>query len=66
MESVGEFSKSEFERLILEAKYNAETDWEEAFIRDLTKRYDKFGVETLLSEKESEILKRIAEGDEDL
>lgn len=52
-----------FEEMLEEARMAASNDWEESFVRDMAKRYDRFGGDTFMSEKQLRALVRIIEGD---
>ena len=54
------YSRLEFEDLIGEADSNAKGEWEETFVSDMQDKYEEFGGEMFLSEKQDEILNRIA------
>lgn len=50
----------EFWKTLVDAELNAEGDWEERFVVDLMERHEKYGVKTALTEKQKDILERIA------
>lgn len=52
----------DFEELLASAEGNASSDWETEFVSSLQERYHQYGIDTFLSEKQDEILHRIAEG----
>lgn len=51
---------SEFDELLADAENNATSDWDMNFVDDLRNRYDKYGERMYLSERQLEILRRIA------
>ena len=51
---------SEFDELLADAENNATSDWDMNFVDDLRNRYDKYGERMYLSERQLEILERIA------
>ena len=51
---------SEFDELLADAGNNATSDWDMNFVDDLRNRYDKYGERMYLSERQLEILERIA------
>lgn len=52
----------DFEELLASAEENASNDWETEFVSSLQERYEQYGVNMFLSDKQDEILNRIAEG----
>ena len=57
------YTNYEFEDLLDEAYDNASGRWEENFVSDIRDRYDEHGIRMFLSEKQDEILQKIASGD---
>ena len=57
------YTKVEFEDLLDEADDNASGRWDENFVSDIRGRYDEHGIRMFLSEKQDEILQKIANGD---
>lgn len=55
-------SPSEFEVLLDDARAAASNDWEESFVRNVKQRYDRFGTDTFLSDKQLAALGKIAAG----
>lgn len=53
----------DFEDLLASAEANASSDWEMGFVEDLSERYERYGDDMFLSEKQAEILRRIANGE---
>jgi hypothetical protein len=51
---------SEFEDLLSLATDNAVTQWEQEFCSDLSDKYDQYGDQCFVSERQDEILRRIA------
>lgn len=47
--------------ILTKAQESDLTSWEESFISDLTKRREKYGDKINISERQEEILERIAE-----
>ena len=54
---------SEFEDLLEDADSNAGNEWEMTFVDDINKRFEQYGGDTFVSEKQIEILNRIARGE---
>lgn len=50
----------EFETLLDDAEGNANSDWEMSFTADMRERYEDYGGEMFVSEKQLEYLERIA------
>lgn len=50
----------DFEDLLSEAKSNAKGSWEENFVEEIRTRFNEYDDRMFLSEKQEEILKRIA------
>lgn len=50
--------------LLEEAAANLSGDWEQDFVGGLRTRYEKWGAEAYVSDKQLQILRRIASGDE--
>lgn len=57
------YTKIEFQDLLDEADANASGTWEENFVSDLSDRYEEHGLRMFLSDKQNDILNRIANGD---
>lgn len=55
----------EYGVLLQEAAENASSEWEENFVGGLKVKYDRWGAEAFISDKQLSILKRIAYGEED-
>ena len=53
-------SETEFEDLLAEAEERAESRWEMDFVDGLRERFTGYGEKMYLSEKQEEILRRIA------
>ena len=53
----------DFEELLASAEENASNEWEAEFVSSLQERYEQYGVNTYLSDKQDEVLNRIAEGE---
>lgn len=53
----------DFEELLASAEENASSEWETEFVSSLQERYEQYGINMFLSDKQDEILKRIAEGE---
>ena len=51
---------SEFNDLLEDAEAGADGDWETEFVDDLRNRYDEYGERMFLSDRQLEILRRIA------
>lgn len=50
----------EFEDLLSEAETEAKTGWEMDFVADMRTRYTTYGAEAFLSERQLELLEKIA------
>ena len=53
----------EFDDLLADADSNAGNEWEMTFVDDIRERYEKYGGDTFVSEKQVEILNKIARGE---
>ena len=53
-------SATEFEDLLLNADQQASTDWEMSFVEDMRDRFEQYGMNTYISDKQLETLNRIA------
>ena len=51
---------SDFEELLSDASASASTQWEMDFVEELEERYEIYGVDMFLSDKQSDVLERIA------
>lgn len=51
-----------FEDLLYEAESNAKGAWEEEFVDSMIARYDEYAERMFISDRQLEILERIAEG----
>ena len=49
-----------FDELLADAESSAKTEWEMDFIADIMDRYDQYEENFIISEKQLEILERIA------
>lgn len=54
------YDDSEFEDLLSEAEANTANGWEEDFVTGIREKWDQYGRRMFLSDKQDEILKRIA------
>lgn len=50
----------DFADILADASFNAETDWEMGFVSDMEVKFAEYGSEMFISEKQLEILERIA------
>ena len=50
----------EYAKLLADAASNADNEWEEDFVGGLKVKYDRWGTEAFVSDKQLEILRRIA------
>lgn len=50
----------DFEEVLAEAEINAVTPWEMDFVADLKEKYEEFKGKTFLSDKQVEVLEKIA------
>lgn len=53
----------EIEDMISEAEANASNAWEDNFVEGLRDKFDQYGIRMYLSDKQHEILERIASGE---
>lgn len=51
-----------YEELLSDAEGQAETDWEVTFVNDMRDRFDQYGSDTYVSDKQRERLEKIAYG----
>lgn len=57
------FEDDEFESLLSAASMNAANDWESDFVSDMEERFDQYGRRMFLTDRQLEILERIANDD---
>jgi hypothetical protein len=57
------YADSEFEDLLSEAENNASGTWEIDFVTDMRDKWEQYGHRMFLSDKQNEILNRIANDD---
>lgn len=57
------YTHDEFQELIDDAEMNAANDWEEQFVADISNKFEEYGIRMFISEKQREILERIANGE---
>ena len=50
----------EFESLLSDAEINASSEWEMEFVADMRDRYEEYGTGMYLSDRQLEILERLA------
>lgn len=53
----------EFDDLLAQALSNASSEWEIGFVTDVESRYLQYGDNTFISERQEEVLRRIANWD---
>jgi len=53
----------EFEGLLVDADSNASTEWKRQFVDDIRERFEKYGGDTFVSEKQIATLEKIAGGE---
>lgn len=58
-----QYDEREFQDLLDEAEENASGNWEKTFVSDLRDKFEEFGTGMYLSEKQDDILNRIANGE---
>ncbi len=58
-------NEEDYEKVYEEAESNARGDWEIDFIEMMGERFEKFGFDMYISDKQVEILKKIAKGESD-
>lgn len=49
----------EFERLLRDAESQARSEWAQQLVGDITERYEKYGHDMFISEKQIDALERI-------
>ena len=54
--------EAEFKAVLALAEENADTDWAETFVSQQRDRFSKYGTKMFLSDRQAEVLKKIAEG----
>ena len=59
----GYYNDDEFTELLSDAEGNAKNEWEEEFVDSLRMKYNQYGAGMYLSDKQVEILERIANGE---
>jgi len=52
-----------YEELLSDAEGQAETDWEVKFVNDMRERFDKYGPDAYVSDRQRERLEKIAYGE---
>lgn len=57
------YDEREFQDLLDSAEENASGNWEKTFVSDLQDKFEEFGTGMFLSEKQEDILNRIANGE---
>ena len=57
------YDEREFQDLLDSAEENASGNWEMTFVSDLQDKFEEFGTGMFLSEKQEDILNRIANGE---
>lgn len=57
------YDEREFQDLLDAAEENASGNWEKTFVSDLQDKFEEFGTGMFLSEKQEDILNRIANGE---
>jgi len=54
------YTEQEFIDLLDEAESNAKNSWEETFVSDMREKFNEYNVRMYISDKQDEILNRIA------
>lgn len=57
------YDEREFTDLLDEAEDNASGSWEKTFVSDMRDKFEEYGIGMFISDKQDEILQRIANGD---
>lgn len=57
------YDEREFKDILDAAEDNASGNWEETFVSDMRDKFDEYGLSMFLSDKQQEILERIANGE---
>jgi len=52
---------ADFDALLSSADGNAKNDWERKFVDDMRVRYDKYGADCYLSDRQRDVLENIAQ-----
>lgn len=50
---------SDFEQLLADAESQAKSEWDQDFVGDLQQRYEQYGHQMFISQRQIEILERI-------
>ncbi len=53
----------DFKETLESAEANASGDWAMGFVADMKERYEKWGAEMFISDKQKDILERLSKGD---
>lgn len=57
------YTHDEFEEILDDAEMNAANDWEESFVSDMKQKFEQYGIRMFISERQIEIIERIANGE---
>lgn len=57
------YTHDEFEEILDDAEMNAANDWEEEFVSDMKQKFEQYGIRMFISERQIEIIERIANGE---
>jgi hypothetical protein len=57
------YTHDEFEEILDDAEMNAANDWEEEFVSDIKLKFKQYGIRMFISERQIEIIERIANGE---
>jgi len=57
------YDEREFQDLLDAAEENASGAWEKTFVSDMQDKFDEYGTGMFISDKQDEILNRIANGE---
>jgi len=57
------YDEIEFQDLLDAAQENASGNWEKTFVSDMQDKFEEFGTGMFLSDKQDDILNRIANGE---
>lgn len=57
------YTHDEFEEILDDAEMSAANDWEEEFVSDIKLKFKQYGIRMFISERQIEIIERIAYGE---
>ena len=57
------YDETEFQDILDSADENASGAWEQSFVSDMQEKFDEYGLSMFISDKQQEIIERIANGE---